>query len=107
MPIATALAVLGIVERLLANLRKLLHPVDIGGGGLVVPAGENGCGGQRKRQRNNRRVRASESAQSSTVGPGWLMTVLLRRPPLQIRGRRHADHVEAGVDEMHFAGDAT
>src|SRR6185437_4256166 len=35
------------------------------------------------------------------------MAILQRRPPLQIRGRRHADHVEAGIDEMHFAGDAT
>src|SRR5689334_4569086 len=36
----------------------------------------------------------------------FVMTVLRRRPALQIRGRRHADHIEAGVDEVHFAGDA-
>src|SRR5579863_7820420 len=38
---------------------------------------------------------------------GLLLAILLRRPPLQIRGRRHADHIEAGIDKVHFAGDAT
>ena len=37
--------------------------------------------------------------------PTLVMTIL-GHPALQIRGRRHADHVEAGVDEMHFAGNA-
>src|SRR6185312_5625762 len=36
-----------------------------------------------------------------------IFMALWRRPHLQIRGRRHAGHVEARVDEMHCAGDAT
>ena len=38
--------------------------------------------------------------------PLGLFTTLGRHPTLEHGGRRHADHVEAGVDEMHFAGDA-
>ncbi len=34
-----------------------------------------------------------------------ITSIICGRPTLQIRGRRHADHIEAGVDEMHFAGD--
>src|SRR5436190_855912 len=37
--------------------------------------------------------------------PIVLLLILLRRSPaLQIRSRRHADNVEAGIDEENFAG---
>jgi hypothetical protein len=35
-----------------------------------------------------------------------ITSLICGRPTLEIRGRRHADHVEAGIDEVHFAGNA-
>src|SRR5579864_8593709 len=63
------------------------------------------------RQPANTGVAASDKASAKVAlcfAPpiAMLMAIFLRRPPLQIRGRRHADHVEAGIDEMHFAGHA-
>src|SRR6478752_3661281 len=54
---------------------------------------------------------AAASAMAAAIltlrgAPIILLLILLRRgPALQIRGRRHADHVEAGIDEENFAGD--
>src|ERR1700749_4748210 len=52
---------------------------------------------------------SASNAKAATVnlcGTRFVMAILRGRPALQIDSRRHADHVEAGVHEVHFAGDA-
>src|SRR6202000_2291599 len=49
---------------------------------------------------------SAKAAKTELRGTRFVMAILRGRPALQIRGRRHADHVEASVHEVHFAGDA-
>ena len=99
--IAMAAAMPGLVERVFTGIVQMRQLFDITGRNLVGQSARAGAGERKKRQAEN-----VSPAKINLCGTRIVMAVLRGRPALQIRGRRHADHVGAGVHEVHFAGDA-